>query len=264
MIPVGDSPQSRTVPVVTWALIAANILAFMYTIGLSAELPSSRVAAERAYEEQVATLCSGFPQVRPTDRDAFYCRWSYQPREWFGAVEGDATRFGQDRLEVLFSIVSSVFIHAGWLHILGNMLFLWVFGDNVEDRLGHLRFLVFYLLAGAAASLVQGAVDTSSLVPTVGASGAVAGVLGAYVVYFPKARVTAILPIFPLVLPLSIPAIVMIGLWFVQNLLSGLATVGSAGTPDSGVAFFAHVGGLVFGAAVTLLVIRPLQRARRR
>jgi membrane associated rhomboid family serine protease len=263
MIPVGDSPQSRTVPVVTWALIAANILAFVYTISLSAHLPAGRVAAQQAYEEQVATVCSGFTQTRPTDRDAFYCRWSYQPREWFAAVEADSTRVGQDRLEVLLSILTSVFIHGGWLHILGNMLFLWVFGDNVEDRFGHMRFLLFYLLAGAVASLVQGAVDPENLIPTVGASGAVAGVLGAYVVYFPRARITTIIPIFPLILPLAVPAIVMIGLWFIQNLLSGLATVGSVGTPDSGIAFFAHIGGLLFGVVATLL-IRPFQRPRRR
>ncbi|MFN0147130.1 MAG: rhomboid family intramembrane serine protease [Dehalococcoidia bacterium] len=265
MIPIGDSPRSRSTPWVTYAFIAANVAVFVYTLMLSNALPLSRVEAQRDYEDQVTTVCSGFEQTAPTETDRFFCRWSFQPHEFFRAAQGEETLPGypgQPRLEVLLSIIASIFIHGGWLHIGGNMLFLWVFGDNVEDRLGHFGFLLFYLAAGVAAALTQGFVDPESLVPTVGASGAVAGVLGAYLVYFPKATVTTLIPFFPFFLPLPIPAVIMIGLWFVQNLLSGIATLGAVGTADSGVAFFAHIGGLVFGAATVFLFFR--RRGRRR
>jgi membrane associated rhomboid family serine protease len=149
-----------------------------------------------------------------------------------------------------------VYLHAGFLHILGNMLFLWVFGDNVEDRLGHLGYLLFYSAAGVVASLAQGVIDTDSVVPNVGASGAVAGVLGAYIVYFPKATVTTLIPIAIILIPFPIPAWIMIGIWFLQNLLSGFATLATVDAGDGGIAFFAHIGGFVFGAVVVLLFLR--------
>jgi membrane associated rhomboid family serine protease len=263
MIPIGDSPRSGSVPWVTRAIIVANLIVFLGMLTLSTRLPASNRQALQEFRDQTGGICYGF-EANPTDTDRFYCKWSFQPREWFDTVRDQSVTPQQSRWLVVATILTSIFIHAGWLHILGNMLFLWVFGDNVEDRLGHLGFLVFYLLAGVAATLVQGWIDPNSVTPTVGASGAIAGVLGAYLVYFPKARVRTLVPFFPLFLPLDIPAILMIGFWFVQNLFAGLATLGTVGTPDSGVAFFAHVGGFVFGAAVALLFFRRGRQPRGR
>jgi membrane associated rhomboid family serine protease len=135
------------------------------------------------------------------------------------------------------------------------MLFLWVFGDNVEDRLGHERFLGFYLLGGIVASLTQGLLEPGSLIPVIGASGAVASVLGAYLLFFPRATVQAVIPFFLLVfLPFRIPAVLMIGLWFAQNLLSGYFALTSAADPSQGVAWFAHIGGFLFGLAAAWVV----------
>ncbi len=283
MIPIGDSPRSRTTPYVTRLIILANVVVFLYTLSLSTAVAPTPRAQARDYLDQVSGPCYGQLNTRPTETDRFYCRWSFQTREFFDAVKGredvpnlDSRQVEQleralgeqatphvTRWEILISIVTSTFIHGGWLHIIGNLLFLWVFGDNVEDRMGHVGFLLFYLVAGVVASLVQGFIDTSSLVPTVGASGAVAGVLGAYLVYYPKATVTTLIPIAIILIPIPIPAVIMIGFWFIQNLLSGFATLGTAGTPDSGVAFFAHIGGFVFGAGLVLLFLRRLRPPRR-
>ena len=133
------------------------------------------------------------------------------------------------------------------------MIFLWVFGDNVEDRLGHLTYLLFYLAAGVVAALVQGAVEPTSVIPIVGASGSVAGVLGAYLLFYPKATVYVVIPFFLLIfIPIPLPAVVMIGFWFLQNLLAGVASLGDAANPDTGVAWFAHLGGFAFGLLIAL------------
>ena len=256
MIPIGDSPKSRTTPWVNYTLIAINIAVFAYTLSLSATAPLSRVEAAREFQEQQAGICYGFP-AGPTELDRFFCRWSFQPVEWFDTVRDESRTPGQDRLEVLLTIVTSTFVHGGWLHIIGNMLFLWVFGDNVEDRLGHFGYAVFYVLAGVVAALTQGFIDMGTAVPNVGASGAVAGVLGAYLVYYPKATVTTLVPVAVILVPIPIPAVLMISFWFLQNLLSGFATLSpDVGTPDSGVAFFAHIGGFVFGSLAVLLFLR--------
>jgi membrane associated rhomboid family serine protease len=150
-----------------------------------------------------------------------------------------------------------MFMHAGWGHIIFNMLFLWIFGDNVEDRLGHGRYLAFYLVCGIAASAAQTIFALDTLVPNVGASGAIAGVLGAYFILYPKAIVQVI--IFPLFfLPFFVPAIVLIGVWFLTQLLSGLAEVGQT-TAGSGVAWWAHIGGFVAGM-VLIVLARPKRR----
>ncbi|MFN0093191.1 MAG: rhomboid family intramembrane serine protease [Dehalococcoidia bacterium] len=258
MIPIGDSPRSRSTPFVTMALIAANLAVLLWVMVLDSQVPSSRAEAVRVQRELATGTCYGFVPA-PTDIDAFYCRWSFQPEEWFDAARGESKAQEPRRLEVLLSILTSTFLHAGWIHLIGNMLFLWVFGDNVEDRLGHLRYLVFYLAGGVVAALAQGLVEPSSVVPVVGASGAVAAVLGAYLVLYPKARVTVLVPLL-LFLPLPVPGVVMIGLWFVQNLLSGVASLSPA-APNSGVAFFAHIGGFVFGALLVWLF--ALGRPRR-
>ncbi|WP_066638006.1 rhomboid family intramembrane serine protease [Desulfolucanica intricata] len=140
----------------------------------------------------------------------------------------------------LYLFTSAIFLHGGWLHILGNMLYLWVFGDNVEDRMGHLRYLVFYLVCGYAATLVHILADPLSSIPVVGASGAIAGVLGAYLLLFPRARVLTLVPIFIFITFVRIPAVIFLGLWFVLQFINGLGGV-------QGVAWWAHIGGFAAG-----------------
>jgi membrane associated rhomboid family serine protease len=142
-----------------------------------------------------------------------------------------------------------MFMHAGWMHLLGNMLYLWIFGDNVEDRFGHLGFLIFYLLCGLAATMAQLITTLGSDIPNLGASGAIAGVLGAYILMFPSARVM-VLGGFRVI---PVPALMVIGLWFILQLFNGLGAITSASADNGGVAFMAHVGGFVAGLVLTLL-----------
>jgi membrane associated rhomboid family serine protease len=151
------------------------------------------------------------------------------------------------------AVLTSMFLHGGWLHFLGNMLYLWIFGDNVEDRLGHLRYLVFYLFCGAIAALGQTITNPYSAVPMVGASGAIAGVMGAYFVLYPHSRVLTAVFIFFYLDLVEIPAIFFLGIWFFMQLFSGVGSIG-ADAASGGVAFWAHVGGFVAGAGLGALV----------
>ncbi len=262
MIPVGDSTKRHRTPWVNYLFIAANVVVFLFMVTLSAQPTGTEGQVREEFIEQTTGVCYGF-QAPPTDANRFVCKWAFQPREFFDAAEGGMDVGGQDRWAVLITLVTSMFMHGGWLHIAGNMLFLWVFGDNVEDRFGHARYALFYLLAGAIAALIQGAIGTESVVPVLGASGAVAGVLGAYIVWFPKATVRVVIPFFILIfIPIPVPAVVMIGLWFLQNLLSGYATIADAASPDVGVAWFAHIGGFLFGMLTVLLLFRGLGEHR--
>ncbi|HVG55789.1 MAG TPA: rhomboid family intramembrane serine protease [Vicinamibacterales bacterium] len=157
------------------------------------------------------------------------------------------------------AVLTSMFVHGGLLHVGGNMLFLWIFGDNVEDRMGHGRFVVFYLLCGAAAALAQTATSPESVVPMVGASGAVAGVMGAYFVLYPRSRIVTLVFLFIFVQVLEIPAIVFLGLWFVLQFISGVGSIAAAtgGEPAGGIAFWAHVAGFVAGASGVIVFKRP-------
>lgn len=226
MIPLKDDVPLSRPAVATVALIAANTAAFLWQV-LGVGLPYS------------VEIGGAIPYEILTFRDV-------PPR---------------DLVEPPFTILTSMFLHGGFLHIAGNMLFLWVFGNNVEDTLGHGRFLVFYLLCGIAAGAAQiavaaGAGDPSSLlVPMVGASGAIAGVLAAYMVLFPRARVLTLIPIFVFIRIVYLPASFFIGLWFVIQLVS--AFLGNGG---SGVAFVAHVGGFIAG----WLLLRPFLPRHRR
>lgn len=264
MIPIGDTNRARTRPWVNYAIILANIAVFLYMLTLSANTPASQREGSRQLAQQTQTICYGY-ETYPTDADRFICKYAFQPKEFFDTVRGDSPITGTDRTIAIISIVTALFLHGGWLHIIGNMLFLWVFGDNVEDRLGHLKYLAFYLAAGILACLVQGALSPDSVVPVIGASGAVAGVLGAYLLWFPRATVRVVIPFFILIfIPLPVPAWIMIGLWFLQNLLSGYATIANAAAPDAGVAWFAHIGGFVFGLVIALLAGRRPHRPRPR
>ena len=169
------------------------------------------------------------------------------PAEFTGDPGGEA-----------LTLLSSMFLHGGWGHLLGNMLYLWIFGDNVEDRMGPLRFLFFYLAAGAAAGLAHIYSQPDSTIPTVGASGAVAGVLGAYLVLYPKARVLTLLPTFPMAMA-EIPAVFFLGVWFVFQLFSGALQL-SISRGSGGVAFLAHIGGFLAGVVFGVMAARLTRR----
>lgn len=156
------------------------------------------------------------------------------------------------------TLVSSMFLHGGWLHIIGNMWYLWIFGDNVEDRLGHGRYLVFYLLCGAVAGLGQALINPASQVPMVGASGAIAGVMGAYFVLYPHSRVLTLIPLFIFIEIIEIPAVFFLGFWFLMQLFSGAGSIAlTEGSRGGGVAFWAHVAGFLTGLGGVFIFRRP-------
>jgi membrane associated rhomboid family serine protease len=156
----------------------------------------------------------------------------------------------------VLNVFTSMFLHGGWMHLLGNMLFLWIFGDNVEDRMGHGRFLVFYLLCGTVAAMLQVAFSPGSRIPMVGASGAIAGVLGAYLVLFPRSRILTLVPIFIFIQIIEVPAIIFLGLWFALQLFSGVGTLGQS-ADVGGVAFWAHAGGFAAGMIAVWFFRQP-------
>jgi len=226
MIPLRDDNPVRSRPVVTVALIVLCTLVFLWQLSLSAN-----------GQQQAAYLFGLIPAV----------------------LFGNAQLEGQ-WIPAGATIITSLFLHGGWLHLIGNMLYLWIFGDNIEDRLGRGRFLVFYLVCGVVAALGQGVADPRSEVPMIGASGAISGVLGAYLVLYPRAKVLVLLPLLIFVTTVRVPALVVLGIWFAGQLLSSLvAAPGSGG----GVAFAAHVGGFVAGVVLIRLFLRDRRRPRR-
>ncbi|MDQ3780424.1 MAG: rhomboid family intramembrane serine protease [Chloroflexota bacterium] len=166
----------------------------------------------------------------------------------WGAIPAEISQ-GQD----LFGLVSSMFLHGGWLHIAGNMLFLWVFGDNVEDTMGHVSYLLFYLLTGLAAGLAQVVIDSGSQIPLVGASGAISGVLGAYIMLFPHGRIRTLVFLGFFITVVLIPAWVQIGLWIVLQFFNGFASLGVRTEEGGGVAYWAHIGGFIAGMGLVWL-----------
>jgi len=229
VFPLKDDNPSSTAPVVTVALIVLNALVFVYQISLQAGGPDGARAAQAFIEE------FGLVPCRLTG----------------------ACRVGPELPLPVVTIFTSMFMHGGLFHIGGNMLYLWIFGNNVEDTLGHARYLIFYLLSGIAAALAQTLVGPSSLVPMVGASGAISGVLGAYLVLFPGAHVTTLIVLGFFFRLVQIPAMVVLGFWIVLQVLNGLGSFGASG----GVAFFAHIGGFVAGMGL-LFVLRPRAGSR--
>lgn len=160
-------------------------------------------------------------------------------------------------------LISSMFLHGGWMHLIGNMWFLWIYGDNVEDILGPWKFIGFYLLCGIAAAMVHAILNPYSRVPTVGASGAIAGVMGAYLVKFPHSRVLTLVPIFIFFTTFEVPALIILLYWFVIQIFSGIGSVGVSNVSQGGVAWFAHVGGFLAGIILVYL-LRPRERFRHR
>lgn len=212
MIPLRDTNRSRNFPVMNWLIIGANALVFFFELGLSSG--------------QLESFINTFALI-PS-------RLESQPAAY------------------VFSIFSSMFMQAGWFHILSNMWILFIFGDNVEDRMGSVPYLIFYLLGGIAAALLQTFVGAGSNVPVLGASGAIAAVLGAYIFLFPSARVVTLVPIIFFLTVIEVPAVLFIGFWFITQLFSGLSSIGAV----EGVAWWAHIGGFLVGLVISPFFLR--------
>jgi len=225
MIPLRDSTRSETYPFVTKTIICLNVAVFLWELSLGRHLPRAFV--------HYALIPARY--THPAEA-----------AEEFGA-------FGNP-FAALLPFATSMFLHGGWLHLLGNMWTLWIFGDNVEDRLGHGRFLLFYLGGGLAAGLVHVLTNGGSIVPTLGASGAIAAVMGAYFRFFPHARVEAVIPPFFLGPTIVLPALVFLGFWFVLQFFNGAFSLLSSKSDFGGIAWWAHVGGFAFGLVVCLFV----------
>lgn len=219
-IPLKDLNPSRTYPFINITLILANIVVFVYELGLEATLPP------RAFD----ALVLSYSEV-PARIPAFLA--------------------GHTGFEVAFlPLVTSMFLHANWLHLAGNMLFLWIFGDNVEDFFGHFAYFFFYTVCGIGAGLLHVLFNLHSNIPAVGASGAISGVMGAYILLYPRARILTLVFIFPL----PVPAVIFLGLWFVLQFLSGISMLGVK--VSGGVAVWAHIGGFLLGMLLTSMVRR--------
>jgi membrane associated rhomboid family serine protease len=225
MIPLRDNNPRRTIPYVTYALVALNVLAFLWELSLGPNL-------------EVALLQRAFIPAR-----------FWVAGNWIFDV---------------LTIIISMFLHGGLLHIGSNMLYLWIFGDNIEDRLGHGRYLIFYLACGFLATFAHAIFSPGSRVPAIGASGAIAGVLGAYLILFPRARVLTVIPIFFFITLRELPAVILLGLWFVLQLFSGVGSLGVTDAQDmGGVAYFAHIGGFVAGLLL-IGILGGLRKPRRK
>ncbi|MGQ4647269.1 rhomboid family intramembrane serine protease [Lyngbya aestuarii] len=218
MFPISDNnPTSRT-SYVTYALIAINIVVFIHELSLSQ------------------------PQL-----NSFFQLYALVPKELTASFSGMPVN---QAVPEPLTLVTSQFLHGGFMHIIGNMLFLWIFGNNIEDRLGHIKYIIFYLACGVLAALAQWIFSTQSGIPSLGASGAIAGVMGAYILKFPQASIRTLIFLGPFVTFYNIPAIFFLGLWFVQQAISGIASLGIQTDvgESGGIAYWAHAGGFVFGA----------------
>lgn len=221
MVPLSDNNPTRTKPYVVFVLIALNVLIFIYELSLQG-------TGEEALNQ-------------------FFNVWAIVPAELTDSFGGQAS----NPIGEWFTLISSQFLHGGFAHLGGNMLYLWIFGNNIEDQLGHGRFIVFYLACGALAGLAQWVFAPESVVPTLGASGAIAGVMGAYIIRFPKAQILTLLPLFFIFTTIRVPAIFFLGWWFVQQAFYSVASLGAnADMGSGGVAYWAHAGGFVFGVVL--------------
>ncbi len=216
MFPLYDNNHTRTTPYFTYGLIGINILVFLHQLRLPEE-----------------------------ELEQFLHLYALVPKEFTANLSGEWT-----------TLITSQFLHGGWLHIISNMLYLWIFGNNIEDRLGHFKYLIFYLTCGVLAGLCQWSINMYSIIPSLGASGAIAGVLGAYIIWFPNARITSLIFLGFFITTVDIPAVFVIGIFFIQNLISGLVSLQTATQMTintGGVAYWAHIGGFIFG-----MILAPL------
>ena len=233
MIPIRDDRPSFTTPFINYLLIALNTLVFLYEVLLG-----------------------------PHTREVFVYQFGVEPLRVLAAL-GLANVHVPDPSAI--PLLTSMFLHASWLHLIGNMWVLWIFGDNIEDYLGHFGYLIFYLVSGLSASVLHIALNPSSTIPSVGASGAIAGVMGAYFLLFPSARVLTLVPLIIFFTFIWLPAWIVLGYWFVLQFLSGAATSIAYSTRTGGgggIAFWAHVGGFVAGIIMIKLLPQRLRRTR--
>ena len=221
MFPLHDENPTQSTPYFTYGLIATNILIYLYQFSL--------------------------PPQKLTE---FYQMFAVVPRELSSSLTGVAINQPVPEWLTLFT---SQFLHGSWMHLLGNMLFLWIFGNNVEDKLGHVKFIIFYLVCGMLAALTQWVFSQDSIIPSLGASGAIAGVMGAYIIRFPRAKVLTLVFLGPFITHVRIPAIVFLGIWFGTQAIFSFASL-NAPTNTGGIAYWAHAGGFVFGAILAPLL----------
>ena len=221
MIPLRDDNPTRITPVLTWGLIAVNVMVFLYQVSLG-----------------------------PRQGQLFVYEFGAIPAVVMGT---EALPGYLAAIPPQLSLFTNMFLHGGWLHLIGNMWYLWIFGDNIEAALGRFRYLVFYLACGVLASLSHVLSDPSSVIPSIGASGAISGVLGAYLLLYPRARVLVLIPLFFFMQLIYIPAAFMLGFWFFLQLISGSM---SAGRDAGGVAVWAHIGGFIAGVLLVGLFKR--------
>ncbi len=232
MFPYRDDNPTLATPVATFLLIGANVLVWVLVQGMGAEPDLSRSV----------------------------CELGLIPGEFLGLVpQGATVPMGNQTVCMLgdeqtwFTPLTSMFLHGGWFHLIGNMWFLWVFGNNVEDSMGHVRYLAFYLLCGIAAAAAQTFMNPSSAIPMVGASGAISGVMGAYIVLYPRVRVHMLVILAIFITRIVVPAYLMLGYWFLLQLIGG----GLSGSAEGGVAFWAHAGGFIAGALLIQIFKDP-------
>jgi len=221
MIPIKDDNTTRTFPFINWALIAINVLVFFYQVQLPPHAAKAFLLHNATIPMRIPAFLAGYLGFKM----AFY------------------------------PMFTSMFLHGGLMHLLGNMLFLWIFGDNVEDYFGHAGYLFFYVVCGLASGIVHVLFNWHSALPAIGASGAISGVMGAYAVLFPRHRILTFFFIFLI----PVPAILILGYWFVLQFVEGMASMG--GGPTGGVAIWAHIGGFVIGAVITWVMGGRPQRA---
>jgi len=242
LLPIGDEKTGRqTTPYINYLIIGLNIVVFLIELS------------------QGSSFINGYSVV-PYEITHGVDLVSRVPVR---GVPGGFIPEAPGPTPIYLTLLTSMFMHGGWLHIGGNMLYLWIFGDNVEDNFGHLKYLIFYLLCGFAASFAQIAIDPDSPVPSLGASGAIAGVLGSYLIMFPRNKVRVLLPIFIIWTVVSLPAVLVIGFWIVIQLFSQFAAISehSAQTAGGGVAYMAHIGGFFAGVVLTFLFRNRTQRS---
>ena len=224
MVPLHDDNPTKITPYVTYGLILVNILVFFHELSLNEQQLNYFFHLYAVVPRELTASLNGIPSLQPIP-------------EWL-------------------TLVTSQFLHGGWLHLAGNMLFLWIFGNNIEEQLGRLKYLIFYLACGVLAALSQWFFSMDSLIPSLGASGAIAGVMGAYIIRFPRAEILTLIPIGFFILPIRIPAVFFLGVWFVQQAFSSFASLGvpsNIGMEGGGIAYWAHAGGFIFG-----MILGPL------
>jgi membrane associated rhomboid family serine protease len=226
MFPIRDTQPSYSRPVITVLIIIVNVVVFLHEISLD-----------------------------DYSRNFFIGH--------YGLIPVRAWPFRGNFIPNAFPYLSSMFLHGGWMHIIGNMWFLWIFGDNVEDVMGHAKYLVFYMLCGLAAAMTQVLFNVDSRLPMVGASGAIAGVMGAYLIKFPHSRIVTLVFILFFVTTIEVPAVLMLLYWFFIQLFSGVGTIGYSHVSQGGTAFFAHIGGFIAGMVLVAVMGTRQKYARR-